>query len=109
VQGTAVYSGDEPIRSVMISSCVSSSARISTGDRLIVSRSRWKSQHASRSSFRHVVRLIKVSVISRDPQVGATDAVSTMSMIEQQPGHLSAIRWQFLFRSRGAPREPFVP
>jgi hypothetical protein len=56
---------------------------------------------------RHVVLLIKVSVISRDPQVGATDAVSTMSMIEQQqPGHLSAIRWQFLFRSRGPPPEP---
>jgi hypothetical protein len=60
---------------------------------------------------RHVVLLIKVSVISPDHrQVGATDAVSTMSMIEQQqPGHLSAIRWQFLFRSLGAPPEPFVP
>jgi hypothetical protein len=46
---------------------------------------------------RHVVLLIKVSVISPDHrQVGATDAVSTMSMIEQQrPGHLPAIRWQF--------------
>jgi hypothetical protein len=30
-------------------------------------------------------------------------------MIEQQrPGHLPAIRWQFLFRSRGPAAEPFV-
>jgi hypothetical protein len=41
---------------------------------------------------RHVVLLIKVSVISRDPQVGATDAVSTMSMIEQQQGRVWGIR-----------------
>jgi hypothetical protein len=32
-----------------------------------------------------------------------------MSMIEQQrPGHLPAIRWPVLFRSRGPPPEPFV-
>jgi hypothetical protein len=42
---------------------------------------------------RHVVLLIKVSVISPDHrQVGATDAVSTMSMIEQQQGRVWGIR-----------------
>src|SRR5215203_3623373 len=42
-------------------------------------------------------------------QVGATDAVSTMPMIEQhRPATCPPFAGQFLFRSPGPPPEPFV-